>query len=564
MGVGAGERGAATASPSRFSFSRRLAAGLVALSVAGSLAPAAWAGAGDLDPSFSGDGKLTTDFGVGGASGVALQGDGKIVVVGDSGGDFALARYNADGSLDPSFAGDGMLTTDFGRDFEGASDLALQSDGKIVVVGGGGPGRDFALARYNADGSLDPTFADDGMQTIDFGDVDEASGVVLQGDGKVVAAGMTGAPGSTDFALARLEADGSLDPTFSGDGIQTADFSATDRAAAVALQADGRLVVPGAAGGMSGSRFALARFDAGGLLDASFAGGEREPMFGTRRFEADQDFAADVALQADGKIVAAGGAAARLAGRLGFALARFNGDGSLDRSFSGNGKLLTHFGSYASASGVAVQADGRIVAVGSSVQFPGDQDFALARYKRNGSLDAREVTDFGGDDYASAVALQGDGRIVVAGGTQASGGGGVPGRDFALARYRTLTLDPPRLALLLSGRARLGVLAGHGLSFRLRTSERVRFTASLEISRRLARRLRLAGEPQGGKRQPVVIGRSPTRRVGPGAARVRIKLSRAARQRIGAARRVRATLRVRALDAEGNVRTAARRLPVQR
>ncbi len=544
-------------------FLRSLAAGLVALSVAGSLAPAAWAGAGDLDPSFSGDGKLTTDFGVGGASGVALQGDGKIVVAGDSGGDFALARYNADGSLDPSFAGDGMLTTDFGRDFEGASDLALQSDGKIVVVGGGGPGRDFALARYNADGSLDPTFADDGMRTIDFGDVDEASGVVLQGDGKVVAAGMTGAPGSTDFALARLEADGSLDPTFSGDGLQTADFSATDRAAAVALQADGRLVVPGVAGGMSGSRFALARFDAGGLLDASFAGGEREPMFGTRRFEADQDFAADVALQADGKIVAAGGAAARLAGRLGFALARFNADGSLDRSFSGNGKLLTHFGSYASASGVAVQADGRIVAVGSSVPFAGDQDFALARYKRNGSLDAREVTDFGGDDSASAVALQGDGRIVVAGST-GSGGGGVPVRDFALARYRTLTLDPPRLALLLGGRARLGVLAEHGLSFRLSTSEGVRFTASLEISRRLARRLRLAQELQGGKRQPVVIGRSPTRRIGPGAARVRIKLSRAARQRIGAARRVRATLRVRALDAEGNVRTAARRLRVQR
>ena len=114
-----------------------------------------------------------------------------------------------------------------------------------MVVGGGGPGRDFALARYNADGSLDPTFAGDGMQTIDFGDVDEASGVVLQGDGKVVAAGMTGAPGSTDFALARLKADGSLDPTFSGDGLQTADFSATDRAAAVALQADGEARRPG-------------------------------------------------------------------------------------------------------------------------------------------------------------------------------------------------------------------------------------------------------------------------------------------------------------------------------
>ena len=152
------------------SFSRRLAAGFVALSLGWSLAPAAWAGAGDLDPSFSGDGKLTTDFGVGGASGVALQGDGKIVAVGDSGGDFALARYNPDGSLDPSFAGDGMQTTDFGRDFEGASDVALQPEGKIVVVGGGGPGGDFALARYNPDGSLDSSFAGDGMQTTDFGE----------------------------------------------------------------------------------------------------------------------------------------------------------------------------------------------------------------------------------------------------------------------------------------------------------------------------------------------------------------------------------------------------------
>ena len=546
------------------SVSRRLAAGLVALSVASSLAPAAWAGPGDLDPSFSGDGKVTTDFGVGGASGVALQVDGKIVAVGDSGGDFALARYNPDGSLDLSFAGDGMQTTDFGRDLEGASDVALQPDGRIVLVGRGGPGEDFALARYNPDGSPDLSFAGDGMQTTDFGDVDTASGLVLQGDGKVVVAGTTGAPGSTDFALARYNADGSLDLSFAGDGMQTADFSATDRAAAVALQADGRLVVPGAAGGMSGSRFALARFDAGGELDASFAGGEREPMFGTRRFEADQDSAADVAVQADGKIIVAGGAAARLSGRLGFALARFNADGSLDRSFSGNGKLLTYFGSYASASGVAVQPDGRIVAVGSSLPFAGDQDFALARYKPNGSLDAREVTDFGGDDSASAVALQGDGRIVVAGSRGGTGGGGVTFRDFALARYRRLTLDPPRLALLLSGRARLGVLTGHGLSFRLRTSERVQFTASLEISRRLARRLGLSQEKRGGKRPRVVIGRSPARRVGPGAARVRIKLSRAARQRIGDTSRVRATLRVRALDGEGNLRTVARRLPVQR
>ena len=125
--------------------------------------------------SFSGDGKQTTEFGpFAGASGVAIQADGKIVAVGAGGGGFALARYNADGSLDTSFSGDGKQTTDFGN-FDGASAVAIQANGKIVAVGE--VSGNFALARYNPNGTLDPSFSADGKQTTDFfGDADAASG----------------------------------------------------------------------------------------------------------------------------------------------------------------------------------------------------------------------------------------------------------------------------------------------------------------------------------------------------------------------------------------------------
>ena len=200
---------------------------------------------------------------------MALQGDGKIVVVGDAGGGgaFALARYNPNGSLDPSFSGDGRQTTDFG-DFGVARGVALQG-GKIVAVGIGDAG-DFALARYNPNGSLDPSFSGDGKQTTDFGGSDEASGVALQGDGKIVAVGRDG-PG--DFALARYNPNGSLDTSFSGDGKQTTDFGDFDGANGVALQGNGKIVVVGVGGT---GNFALARYNPNGSLDPSFSGDGRQ------------------------------------------------------------------------------------------------------------------------------------------------------------------------------------------------------------------------------------------------------------------------------------------------
>jgi uncharacterized delta-60 repeat protein len=187
---------------------------------------------------------------------VAIQSNGKIVVAGYAGGDFALARYNPNGSLDPTFSGDGKQMTDFGR-FDGANGMAIQPDGRIVAAGFALNG-DFGLARYKPNGALDLTFSGDGKQTTDFGGgSDGASGVALQGDGKIVAVGR-GGPGD-DFALARYNPNGALDPTFSGDGMQTTDFGASgDGALGVALQGDGKIVAVG--GGGPGGDFALARY----------------------------------------------------------------------------------------------------------------------------------------------------------------------------------------------------------------------------------------------------------------------------------------------------------------
>ncbi len=363
------------------------AALLASIVVVAVLSAGAIAAPGDLDLSLSGDGKQRTDFGFGNSrvAAVAYQPDGKIVAVGfanrpgTSGIDFALARYNPNGSLDPSFSGDGKQTTHFGFRSRGAANgVALQSDGKIVAVGSAG--RDFALARYNPNGTLDPSFSGDGKQTTDFGANDDARGVALQGDGKIVVAGNGGSTGtSIDFALARYNTNGSLDTSFSGDGKQKTDFGDSDRASGVAVQGDGKIVAVGETTAGDGD-FALARYNTNGSLDTSFSGdGKQTTNFGG------SDRARGMALQGDGKIVAVGGTSA---GDGEFALARYTTGGSLDTSFSGDGRQTTSLGGqgdpprvFNQAYGVALQSDGKIVAVGAGLG-PNQQtdDFGLARF----------------------------------------------------------------------------------------------------------------------------------------------------------------------------------------
>ena len=237
-------------------------------------AVAVTAAPGDLDTTFDGDGKVTTNFTAGDdvASGVAIQSDGKIVTAGSAGNtpDFALARYNADGSLDTTFDGDGKVETDFsGNDVAFA--VAIQSDGKIVAVGRDGIiASDFAIARYNADGSLDTTFDGDGKVTTDITASDVAFAVAIQSDGKIVAVGVDGILIDSDFAIARYNADGSLDTTFDGDGKVITDITGSDIAQGVAIQSDGKIVAVGQDGT---SDFALARYNANTPSSSSGGGG---------------------------------------------------------------------------------------------------------------------------------------------------------------------------------------------------------------------------------------------------------------------------------------------------
>jgi uncharacterized delta-60 repeat protein len=419
------------------------------------LSAGAQAASGDLDPTFSGDGKLTTGFRAGGdsgndvANGIAVQDDGKIVVVGGSGtratgSDFTLARYNPDGTLDKSFSGDGRQRTGFGiyGPICVATAVAIQDDGKIVVVGfthQTSYDYAFAIARYNPDGTLDTSFSGDGRQRTYFFGTDHATGVAIQGDGKIVVVGdaYNLTTDVADFAIARYNPNGTLDTSFSGDGRQTTAFGGYAGASAVALQGEGRIVAAGVDQEPPNYDFALARYNPNGTLDTSFSGdGTQTTSFGGGR-----DIAHGVAIQDDGKIVAAG-----QGGNSDFALARYNPDGSLDPSFSGDGRQTTGFGfgPHDAANGIAIQGDGRIVAAGhASVPVAkhgsraASSDFALARYSPNGTLDksfsgnGREITGFGRYSVASAVALQVDGNIVAAG----KGRGTDGTSDFALARY---------------------------------------------------------------------------------------------------------------------------------
>jgi uncharacterized delta-60 repeat protein len=411
-----------------------LATGLAALALA-----AAAQAAGELDASFGGDGKVTTDFfgSIDVSEGLAVQSDGKLVTVGSAFNgsyyDFALARYNEDGSLDSTFDGDGKVTTDVGPFSDKATAVAIQADGKIVAVGQvGGASFGFGLVRYLSNGSLDTTFDGDGKVVTDFlsNSEDTPFSVAIQADGKIVVAGYSigqSGPGGYNFALARYNANGSLDTSFDGDGKLTTDFGGFDDGAlAVAIQTDGKIVAAGSS--VSSAVFALARFNGDGSLDPTFDGdGKVTTDVSSIGFEG----AEAVVLQTDGKIVAAGRS------NNDFALARYSTDGSLDASFDGDGTTLTGFssGSGDAAFSVVLQDDGKIVAAGAS-----DGDFALARYMTTGALDAtfdadgKVVTDIaaGSYDEAYSLALQADGKLVAAG---ASNG------DFALARYLQVSLD---------------------------------------------------------------------------------------------------------------------------
>lgn len=408
---------------------------------------------GALDTTFSGDGLAYVDFGGDDrASAVAVRDDGRIVVAGTrsgSSGNFIVASLNADGTLDNSFGAAGKQNHSFGS-FGQLTALALTPGGSIVLAGFANTGftNDFVVMRLQANGTLDSSFSGDGRQSISFGNDDRAQALALQPDGKVVVAG-TWDGGSADFALARLNDDGSLDTTFSSDGRQnltfgTGPFGGVERARGVAVQPDGKIVVGGFtdAGSTSGNpnNFAVARLTTGGALDLTFhETGKTLIDFGS------DDRATGLALAPDGRLVLAGYTNAGSSPETNsFALARLHTDRLLDLSFGGDGRQTISFGNDDRANAVAVQPDGKILLAGT--WDGGQPDFAIVRLGANGTPDNSFAGDgranftfgasgFGGSERATAIALQPDGGIVVAGFTDAGGTTGNP-NNFAIARLK--------------------------------------------------------------------------------------------------------------------------------
>lgn len=430
----------------------------------------------ELDASFGVGGSLRTNFGgtYDWAYALAVQPDDMILAAGVSNAsgtyDFALARYRPDGALDTTFGTEGMVTTDFGDSYDWAYALVLQPDRKIVLAGVSdvSGSKDFALARYNADGSLDRSFGEGGMAvnlrplrsdpegSVDHGfgeggvtvkdlrplSVDVVRSLALQPDGRLVAAGITYDDEVTlrphgDFMVARYTPDGAPDPTFGINGVVTTDFEpeSYDEPYALAVQPDGRIVLGGYSnsGGGYGVLFgaddlALARYLPNGLLDSDFGqDGKVTVDLGTL----DEEIRA-LALDPGGRLVAGGFADGEKRGDL--VLARFTPGGALDPRFGADGYTRTDLGSRSELlTTLALLGDGRIVA-GGQVAPDAHGDFAVLRYGPDGRLDdtfgsgGLVRVDFGGrEDRVQAVAVQRDAKVVAAGYSE---------DDFAVVRLR--------------------------------------------------------------------------------------------------------------------------------
>jgi uncharacterized delta-60 repeat protein len=338
---------------------------------------------GSLDTSFGTNGIATTDLGGAGdrAFDAALLSDGGIVAVGrtDAAGvqrtDFGVVRYGPDGAPNSAFGTGGIVRTDIRGQGDQANAVAVQPDGRILVAGfatsASGIDSDFALARYNPDGTLDQSFGTAGIVTTDLGTrSDDARAIAIQPDGRIVLAGSAG----EDVGLARYTPSGSLDPTFGISGRTITDLGFEDVANGVALTSAGGIVVAGhTIGTKLNNDFLLARYRPDGELDSGFG------TLGVVKTDlgSGDDFAEDLTVDAGGRIVVVG----RTTGPtiLDMALARYNPDGTLDPGFASNGILTADFhGAGDFGQDVALDNAGRIVAAGYTANGP-DTEFALMR-----------------------------------------------------------------------------------------------------------------------------------------------------------------------------------------
>ena len=394
-------------------------------------------------------GTLDTSFGIGGMSitpqiGEAfdgtLQADGKIVAVGGLNGDFVVARFNSNGGFDTTFGNGGVVTTDLGSTQDQAEGVAVQADGKIVVAGfteSASNGLDFAIVRYNTNGSLDTTFGTGGIVTTDFDHLDDqAADVAVQSNGQIVVLGtVTVAANTTEFGVARYNTNGSLDTTFGTGGLVTTNVGAFATAERMVIKTDGKIVSVG------GSGFELVRYNPNGALDTSFGTGGIVSVLGA-------SIAEDVVLRSNGDLVV-GGTLTNGTSNTDFQAAQFLPNGSLDPNWGSSGIVTTPFnGADATAFALALQNDGSVILAGSISNDNTLADtWALVRYTNTGAVDfsfglnGKVITNMGSDiEEIHALVLPTDGQLVAIGLNDSS---------FALARY----LVPPPQPIDVSANA---------------------------------------------------------------------------------------------------------------
>jgi len=453
---------------------------LGSISIYGSgFAAARFNSSGLLDSTFGTNGLLVADVSdepEAQANGVAIQQDGKIVVAGFSPfllhpdqsltREFALARYNTDGSLDTTFGQGGKVLTTIGSG-DLARAVAIQADGKIVVGGSSfvfGVRNEPSLARYNADGSLDTSFGNNGSITEFVGDGGGGiNSLKIQADGKILAAGFgIDLNSNSFFTLLRFNTNGALDLTFGNSGRVTTSFVGGNLESAydVEIGTDGRIAAVGLTEQTNDTSLitmadiTAARYHTNGALDFSFGSlGRTTANAGGGSL----DIGYALAIQPDGKIVVAGAAGlGGLPGPVSFnlrvnsfiALVRFNTNGTLDTSFGEGGTVVTEVGPFSDfATSIAVQPNGKILIAGSSLD--GTYEFFAMRYNSDGSVDSSygddgiAFVDFGSgaDELPYALSLDSMGRAVLAG-----DGGGL----FGVARLQGDVVPGPLLNIFLT------------------------------------------------------------------------------------------------------------------
>lgn len=416
-------------------------------------------------PLFAQDGIPDVSFGTGGmvvtavngtasmGTSLAIQADNKIILGGtatvSSNQYFGLVRYFANGNVDSSFGVNGRVVAGFNEpSLANLTAIKLQEDGKIVAVGNSGSVT-FSIIRFNTDGTVDSTFGVNGRVVSNInGQPAYCNALAIQADGRIVVAGSVG----NDIGLCRYKTDGTFDSTFGNNGIKIIDAGGSDKAYAVVIRPDNKIVVGGSIGMGAVTSFLIIRCKANGNIDAGFGTGGQTSTLVRQTY----NVISSCTLQPDGKIVA-GGIAKYF--NSAYSLVRYNANGKVDSSFGVNGISIAEFSGDHNPKAIALQADGKIVQAGW-INDGGTLEIAMVRYTTNGSIDSsfgingKVITNNANGIFGNALAIQSDNKILVGGYTYIA----ASGNYFSVNRYNITSVLPVKLFSFTAAPAKSTVL----------------------------------------------------------------------------------------------------------